>query len=152
MIKYEELKKLAESRLEEARILHQAGFYDCAVYLTGYVVELSLKARICRNLNSFDYHDSGSHKQTFALHEFDKLLLMSGLSGAIGMNKKNKRKQKLFDNWSLLTEWDKNLCIGWNPVIRYKPIGTYTEKDSENRLHALEDHCVGFFSWIKTKW
>jgi HEPN domain-containing protein len=60
-----ELKALAELRLEEAEALFEAGCYNGAVYLAGYVVELALKARICRLLDSQEYPDTGVFKGCF---------------------------------------------------------------------------------------
>ena len=55
----QELKDLAELRLQEAEALFAAGLFDGAAYLAGYVVEFALKARICRVLDSIDYPDRG---------------------------------------------------------------------------------------------
>lgn len=50
MITASALTRLARARLADARALLQAKRYDGAVYLGGYVVEMALKARICRTL------------------------------------------------------------------------------------------------------
>ena len=50
-----ELRQLARIKLREAKQLYHAGYYDGCAYLCGYVVELALKARICRLLGVRDY-------------------------------------------------------------------------------------------------
>lgn len=142
MIKYQDLKIIAETRLKEAKILYRNKLYDGAVYLCGYVVETSLKARICKHLNIPEYLDDGSHKQVFSSHDFDRLLILSGLSNEISLaNAKNK---KLFTNWSTLTSW--------KPESRYTSIGTYSQQDALNIIRALTNKRWGFLNWIKNIW
>lgn len=50
-----ELQDLAEIRLQEAKVLFEKEFYDGARYLAGYVIELALKARICKILDLDQY-------------------------------------------------------------------------------------------------
>ncbi len=50
-----QLKELALLRLREAEALHAVGLFDGAKYLSGYVLELALKARICRILDVEEY-------------------------------------------------------------------------------------------------
>ncbi len=141
MVKHEDLKLISETRLKEAKALHRNGFYDGAAYLCGYVVETALKARICKNLKIKEYPDDGKDKTIFSSHDFDRLLLLSGLQNRISLA--NKRNRKLFENWSLLTSW--------KPEKRYT-IGMYKKRDVENLFKALEDNHYGFFVWIKKLW
>jgi hypothetical protein len=106
-----ELKELAKLRLEEAETLFNAGLYDGAVYLCGYVVEMALKARICKLLDIDEYPSTGKLKSIYAVHDFYQLLLLSGLK-----NKVNSAHPELHANWSL--------TIPWSPEIRYQPRGT----------------------------
>lgn len=141
MIQYEDLKLIAETRLKEAKALHKSGLHDGAAYICGYVVETALKARICKNLKIKEYPDEGNEKQIFRSHDFDRLLLLSGLQNKISLA--NKRTKKLFENWSLLTSW--------KPEERYT-LGAYQKKDIEDLFKALEDGQYGFFNWIKKLW
>lgn len=142
MIKREDLKLIAETRLKEAKVLYKSHLYDGAAYLCGYVVETSLKVMICKNLKIDNYPDDGEERKIFFSHDFDRLLLLAGLSKKI--NAKNKRNKKLFANWSILTQW--------RPEGRYAPIGTYKENDAKEFLKALEDKKDGFFVFIKRVW
>ncbi|MBU1864766.1 MAG: HEPN domain-containing protein [Candidatus Omnitrophica bacterium] len=141
MIKYEDLKLIAETRLKEATALYEADLYDGAAYICGYVVETALKARICKNLKIKEYPDDGKEKPIFSSHDFDRLLLLGGLQNRISLS--NKRTKKLFENWSLLTNW--------RPERRYT-LGGYNKQAVKDLLDALEKGQYGFFNWIKKLW
>ena len=142
MITRKDFQKIAELRLKEAKTLYKAGLYDGTVYLCGYAVEAALKARICRHLQMKEYLDSGDMKGIFLSHDFDRLLLLSGLSNKI--NLANKKNAKLFQHWSILTSW--------TPEARYFPVGTSDKKYAKNMLYALEHKSDGFLVWIKRIW
>jgi HEPN domain-containing protein len=137
-----DLQKLAELRLEEAKTLYDNGFYDGAVYLCGYVIEAALKARICKHLQMKEYLDTGDMKSMFLSHDFDRLLFLSGLKNRI--NLANRRGTKLFQNWSLLTNW--------TPDIRYAPVGTHNRQHAKDLIEALIHNSDGFLVWIKKLW
>ena len=52
-----EIKKIADIRLEEAKILLEKDKFNGAFYLAGYSVELYLKAKICRVFGIPDLFD-----------------------------------------------------------------------------------------------
>lgn len=137
-----ELQKIAVTRLEETKALYENGLYDGAVYVCGYVVEAALKARICRHLQMKEYLDTGDMKNMFLSHDFDRLLLLSGLKNRI--NLANRRGTSLFKHWSLLTTW--------TPDMRYAPVGTYNQQYAQDLINALEDKVDGFMIWIKKLW
>jgi len=134
---YCDLKKIAEERLDDVKVLYHNGRYDGAVYLCGYVLEVSLKARICKILNLDEYPDQGKFKSTYAVHDFDILLKLSGLEKEILLSK--TKNPSLFIQWSLVT--------GWNPEMRYK-IMNKTKKEVGHMLVALID----VFKWLKKQW
>lgn len=74
----ENLKDLSETRLKEARVLYDNGFYDGAKYLIGYVVETALKAINCNNLNynNFPPRTEGELKKVFLTHNIDSLVVL----------------------------------------------------------------------------
>ena len=99
MVNRNTLKEVAKAKLKAAKILHSAGDSDTAGYLLGYVVECSLKAAICKKLNLTNYPDTGRHTGVFAVHELDRLLILSGYSSEIELTK----NPNLFNNWHRLT-------------------------------------------------
>jgi len=139
MIKYQDLKLIAEARLEDARILYQNNRFDGAAYLCGYVVEIALKAKICKALSILEYPDDGNNKSIFSSHDFDRLKLLAGLQEEITL-----RHKRLFTNWSLLTQW--------KPERRYDPVGTHSKQEVRQLLNALENPGWGFLSWVKKIW
>lgn len=137
-----QLQEISETRLREARSLYNKRLYDGCVYLCGYAVEAALKARICRHLQLKEYLDTGDMKGVFLSHDFDRLLLLSGLKNRI--NLANTRGTALFTNWSLLTNW--------TPDMRYASVGTYDRQYAAALLLALEDSTDGFMVWIRRLW
>lgn len=113
-----ELKRIARTRLEEARLLFRAGKYDGAAYLCGYSVELGLKARICTTLKWEGFPESSKEFQQYAsfrTHDLEILLSLSGREGRIG---------NLFPNdWLGVTSW--------RPEMRYGRIGTSSQANVE---------------------
>jgi len=134
-----ELKELAKLRLEEAETLFDAGLYDGAVYLSGYVIEFALKARICKLLDISEYPSSGKLKSAYAVHDFDQLLLLSGLKEKI-----NLAPVELYANWSI--------TIPWSPEMRYKPKGSVSKDEAEQILNAIRDKPNGVLRWIMKYW
>lgn len=141
------LKQIAETRLNEARVLYDNGYYDGAVYLCGYVVEASLKAMICKTLGILDYpgydRDTNALKSAFFTHNLDNLKVLAGLSSELNIG--NTAKAKLVGHWSLLSQ-------GWNSEMRYEMNGSTSKTKAEEMFNALEDPVDGFFTWIKTLW
>lgn len=132
-----ELRKIAICRLKEAKLLHLNGYYDGAVYLCGYVLEVALKARICKHLKVNEYPEKIGG---FKIHDFSDLLILSGLSNKINASS----NMLLFTNWNIVTTWQ--------PDMRYKPVGSSTRQASEDLISALEDSTNGVFTFIKKRW
>jgi len=140
MIRRETFKRVAIKKLEAAKILFAAGDYDTAGYLLGYVVECSIKAIICKRLRLTEYPDTGRHKDVFASHDFDRLLMLSGYSSEVTLTV----NPDLFPNWSTLTK-------DWKPETRYNE-GVYNKNVIQDKIIALEEPKNGFLNWIKKRW
>ncbi len=111
-----ELRGIAEARLQDAELLFTAGRLDGAFYLSGYAVELALKARICQTLDWNSYPSTaGEFKgyQSFRTHDLDILLHLSGVENRIRLQ--------------YLVEW--SAFSPWSPETRYQPIGTANRQD-----------------------
>ena len=141
MISRKEIKKLSNHRLKEAKELFRLGYYESAFHLGGYCVELALKARICRNIGVDDLFKS-KYLKKFKIHEFDELLMFSGLLGKMETEKNNN--SALFANWSII--------CSWNSESRYDTIGHRRQADVERFLKAIEHPTEGFYTWIKRYW
>jgi len=118
-----ELRKIARARLRDAEALFAARRYDGAVYLCGYVVELGLKARICKTLRWEGYPSSPKEFKdfgSFKIHDLDVLLRLSGVE--------RKVKSQLFIEWSSVAQW--------SPEARYQPIGKVNKEDVQLMINS----------------
>lgn len=117
-----DLRKLARARLKDAQCLYAGKRYDGAVYLCGYVIELALKARICRTLKwpSFDVLGPAGALRT---HGFDLLLSFSGIEARV--------KTLYWNQWSTVGTWEAEL--------RYKPVGSATQQQARELIDAATE-------------
>lgn len=123
MLDRSELKKIARARVKDSEILFGERRYDGAIYLCGYAVEIALKARVCMTLGWPGYPSTRSEfqkYQTFRTHDLDVLLSLSGLEAKI--------KKNFLVEWSVVATWD--------PEIRYKSIGSVTEREAELMIES----------------
>lgn len=134
-----EFKQLAKLRLKEAETLYSAGLYDGSVYLCGYAVEFALKARICKLLGLTEYPASGKLKNVYAVHDFNQLLLLSGLQPKL-----DPGNVDLFANWSTATPW--------TPERRYEPKGSFNRAATREILDAVRSTPNGVLKWIMRYW
>lgn len=111
-----ELERLAQTRLDDAKVLLDGGRYDGAKYLCGYALELKLKARICRTLNWVGYPATKNEFQnllSFRTHNLDVLLQLSDQEQPI--------RERYLPLWNRLSVW--------NPERRYDVIGSVAATD-----------------------
>lgn len=125
IISISDFKKLTNKRLKEAELMFQNNRYDCAVYLSGYSIELMLKLNVCKlfklsqgypeNRLELDTYPDGLKEnfliglrqislKTFRTHNLNDLLLISG--------KEFKIKNVLLIEWTEILYWD--------PELRYR--------------------------------
>ena len=135
-----ELKDLARQRLKDADALYDARDYDACFYLCGYVVELALKARVCKVLNLTEYPETG-FRGAFKTHDLNELITLAGLSCAIVPS---PTSTGLYQNW--------NTVLKWNPESRYSPVGTTAQQQALDYLEAVRSKPDGVFTWIKKRW
>jgi HEPN domain-containing protein len=130
-----QLKTLSLLRRREAGVLFESELYDGARYLSGYVLELALKARICRLLDLEEYPDTGELRRVYATHDLDQLLKLAGLSRKLSL-----QQTALFDSWST--------AALWKPERRYDVPGIATERDVREILDAVDE----VLKWIRKYW
>ncbi|MFN0037436.1 MAG: HEPN domain-containing protein [Saprospiraceae bacterium] len=138
-----EIKSLALQRLAEARQLLAMGHFDGAYYMGGYVIELALKAVICKNLDIdelFDEQKPYMKLINLKVHRFDTLLVLSGLQNAF-------ERARDFD-FALDSNWSK--VSMWKETARYDTGRTLAE--AEQFLSAIDDPVNGVFLWFQMHW
>ena len=115
---------MARARLKDADVLTKGRRYDGAVYLCGYAVEMSLKARICQTLKWPGFPKTNSEFRdynTFKTHDLDRLLHLSGVESKI--------KTKYFAEWSIVAKWD--------PRARYDPNHSASAQDARDMIDSV---------------
>ena len=130
MITKSELRKRAKAKLSDAEVLYKNRRYDGAVYIAGYALELSLKARTCRTLNWNEFPETnGEFKRynSFKTHNLDILLSLSGVEEKIKLN--------YFMDWNNINEW--------NPEQRYAEIGNISKSDARARIDSIKNLMSG---------
>jgi hypothetical protein len=121
MLTISELQQIAQERIEESNVLFGANKYDGAMYLCGYAVEVTLKARICQTLDWNGYPSTRKEFQnyhSFRTHKLDVLLTLSGI--------KNKIRTGFLAEWSVVASWE--------PEMRYRPIGHVSQTDAKSMI------------------
>jgi hypothetical protein len=119
-----DLKRIAQARLKDAKVLLDAERYDGATYLCGYAIELGLKLRICKTLKWNDFPEKNREFDgllSFKTHNLDTLLRLSGIE--------EKVKRLHFAEWSAIKTW--------TPEDRYKPIGTMSKQKAVDLIQAV---------------
>jgi hypothetical protein len=137
-----ELKELAKTRLQEAKLLYNRGLYDGSCYLAGYVLEMALKARICKVLDVADYPDTGEISRSFKTHNLIVLLRLAGLQ--------RRLDTAIATNPNLLQSG--SLIVEWTEEFRYSPIGSSSQVRARAILSAVDDKKDGIFTWLKKHW
>jgi HEPN domain-containing protein len=112
-------------RLRDAQVLLKAKRLDGAFYLSGYAVELALKARICRTLKWREFPQSGREFEDFKslrTHDLEVLRKFSGIEERV--------TAKALREWSVVTKW--------NPEKRYQAIGMLKPLEASEMVKYVE--------------
>ncbi|HML17498.1 MAG TPA: HEPN domain-containing protein, partial [Bryobacteraceae bacterium] len=97
----EDFRKLAETRLEDAKALLEAGRFDAAYYLAGYAVECALKACISRHTREFDFPPRSVSE--YYTHDLSRLLGTSKLKNELEAS--FKTDEALAEYWNVVKDW-----------------------------------------------
>jgi len=73
------LRALADSRLEESRVLLENQFWTGAYYMTGLAVECALKSCLAREVKEYDFPDKEFVAKMYT-HDLEKLFVLNGRS------------------------------------------------------------------------
>ena len=125
MISIQELRKIASARIKDAEALYKSKRFDGAVYLCGYAIELTLKAKICKTIKWSGFPSTNSEfqgLQSFKTHRLDLLLRLSG--------QESKIKTGYFADWSIVASWDSE--------TRYSIIGTISKTEASDMIESAK--------------
>jgi HEPN domain-containing protein len=133
-----DLQQLAQERIEEAALLLSATKYSGAYYLTGYAIELALKACIAKLTNQHDFYDKEIAKECFT-HKPNILVKLAGLRHQLDHDIAKNRHLKV--NWA-------TACV-WTEASRYE---FHTKDEAEALFEAVTNATHGVLPWIRTHW
>ena len=137
-----EIRQVADMRLDEANLMYQNNRYEGAYYLAGYCVELYQKAKTCETLEIDNLFDAAFTEKDiarpFKIHKLDSLIWLSGLK------KKFELERDL--NYDFMQAWSR--ISQWSEEIRYLPKGAMTQAKTLEFIEAIQNR-GGFLSWIR---
>ena len=132
-------QQLAETRLLDAKALFEAGRFDAAYYLAGYVVECAFKACIAKKTREHDFPDKNVNR--YYTHNLKALFEAAGL---IELQRDLQADRTLGDYWDLVARW--------NEEVRYQSHGTEAETLAKDMLLAVTDEEHGVLQCLSKYW
>ena len=133
-----DLEALAETRLQDALLLFQAGRSSSAYYLAGYAVELALKACVAKAFQPNAIPDKAFVNEIYT-HSLEKLLSTAGLSPLFSVD--SKADPELAAAWGIASKWtESSRYLLWDTISAGSLIG------------AIGDPNHGVFQWVKKHW
>ena len=140
-----EFQDIALLRLKDAEALFKQNQYDGCCYLAGYVIELALKAAICKNMHNNDFFDAVKTEtaRAFKIHNLKELIILAGLSHRY--DDLHATNPPLMRHWSYILD-----VIKWSEQLRYQP--GFTQVQAQLMLEAINHPQNGLLKWIKKYW
>jgi hypothetical protein len=138
MLTRNDLKRLAQLRLDDAIFLLQANRSSSAYYLAGYSVELALKACIAKLIQP-DAIPERAFINAIYTHKLDSLVATAGLRPQFNAD---TRADPQFATYRVITN-------NWSEESRYEfwdPISAAT------LLQAIGEPSHGVFQWVTRHW
>lgn len=132
------LQTLAESRLEEGRILLANNQWTGAYYLTGLAVECALKACLARAVKEHDYPDKRFVNGMYQ-HNLQNLIGLDALLTALQADTAND--SRLEANWNTVKDWDDE-----------KRYDVVDGQEAKGLYEATTEMGSGVLPWIRGRW
>jgi HEPN domain-containing protein len=133
-----ELQRLANERIQDAKILFAARRWSAAYYLAGYAVECALKACIAKVMKAEEFPDKALADKCWT-HDIERLVVLAGLKKQREMASTADADMK--QNWRTVEDWDESR--------RY---ARSTKTEAQELLDAITDSKHGVLPWIKSHW
>lgn len=135
-----ELQRLAEVRIDEAKLLLDHGKWPGAYYLAGYAVECGLKACILAYVERTGaILQDRKYAEKCWTHDIEQLVKLAGLEA--------ERDAHAAANAAVLKNW--NIVKDWTESSRYEE---QTQSDAQRLYDAITDPASGVLPWIKSHW
>jgi HEPN domain-containing protein len=133
-----DFQTLAQEKIEEAKILLDAGKWTGAFYLAGYAVECGLKACIAKLFRS-DVFPQKYFSDKCYIHDLDRLVVLAELEAVRDADKNA--------NTNLGKNWDK--VVEWTEASRYD---RKTQNDAQELYDAITNQPDGVLPWLQARW
>jgi HEPN domain-containing protein len=137
-----DLQKLAETRVTDARALFEAGRFDAAYYLAGYAVECALKACIAKLSRHHEFPISPESAREIYSHDFKKLLNAAGLAQIFENAKAADSKLGVY--WGFVKDWTEK--------SRYDRKGKVAKQRAHEIIEAVAEPEHGVLQCIRKYW
>lgn len=135
----DDLERLVDIRVEEAKVLLDIGKYEGAYYLTGYSLECAIKACIAKQVREYDFPNKDlAHKSH--QHKLTELLGVAGLKQKLNEREDEDEEFKL--NWAVVKDW--------TVESRYECV--IEETKAKDLYYAVSNTNSGVLKWLKTFW
>jgi HEPN domain-containing protein len=133
-------QKLAQLRIDEAKVLFRHGQFSGAYYLAGYAIECALKAAIAKQFRAEEIPDKALVNEIYK-HDFSKLLGLAGLESEL--NAARRADPELDRRWSIVKNWTEQ--------ARYI---IWTDKDAGSIIDGVagDGRAEGLFQWLTARW
>ncbi len=133
-----DFQTLAATRRREAKLLLDANCFDGAYYLSGYAVELALKACIAKTFMRHAWPDK-DFVRTIYTHDVSILVKKAGLEPAL--DREIKTNPAFGFNWSTVKVW--------NEHSRYE---YWSKLDANDLYRAVASRKNGILPWVRQHW
>lgn len=138
MITKTDLEILSETRLIDAQELFKAARFSAAYYLSGYAIELAIKACIAKLFQADSIPDKGLVNAVYS-HKLDELLGLAGI--------REQLKADMSSDPALSAAW--GVASKWNETSRYE---MWDQFAAASILSAVGDPNHGVLQWLKKHW
>jgi hypothetical protein len=138
MITKKDLETLSETRLNDAVQLFQTARYSAAYYLSGYAIELGIKACIAGLFQANTIPEKSFVNAVYS-HKLDELL---GLSGV-----KREFQDDMKKDPALSAAW--GVASKWTETSRYS---MWDQFAAASMINAVGDQQHGVLQWLKKHW
>jgi hypothetical protein len=131
------LQRLAQAKIDDARLLMQHQRYSNAYYLCGYGIEFALKACIAKQIIAETIPDRTVLTGVLT-HKFDELIALAGLKADLDA----QRRDREFDSrWAIVSRWSEQ--------VRYDIVDVVTATAMQD---AVENDQHGVMKWLQQHW
>lgn len=138
MITKKDLETLSETRLADARFLFQGARYSAAYYLSGYAIELAIKACIASVFQANVIPDKSFVSAVYS-HKLDELLGLAGIKKAL--------QDDMTVDAELSAAW--GIASKWNEASRYE---MWDQFAAASMIDAVGNQQRGVLQWLKKHW